>query len=171
MPYSDTRFDNIAQGVFRVLFRYLPRKPRTLDVGPGAGKGAKLFGEGCDYIDAVEVWRKNIFEFDLQTKYREVLCQNVMDLSAGQLSGYDLLFLGDMLEHLAVRDAQQLIGRAKAIQARLLVQVPFLYPQGEVDDNPFERHLQADLTRAVMAQRYPTLFEVHADERLGLYIL
>jgi hypothetical protein len=37
------------------------------------------------------------------------------------------------------------------------VGVPFLWPQDDYDGNPYEVHIQDDLTREIFAARYPDL--------------
>jgi len=170
MPGSDYRFDATAAAVVRVMFR--GRKPLVLDVGAGAGKGATVFGPPLSReVHGLEIFRKYIDEFDLRTKYAEVFCGNIMDWSPCQLSKYDLLVAGDVLEHLTIDDARKLIRNCQLSGCSMIVQVPFLYEQGPENGNEYERHIQPDLTRDLMAVRYPMLFEVLADPRLGLYIL
>jgi hypothetical protein len=47
----------------------------------------------------------------------------------------------------------------------VLVVVPYLYEQGPHGGNPFEEHLQADLTPEVMEIRYPMLRCVDIEYR------
>ena len=37
----------------------------------------------------------------------------------------------------------------------MIIGVPFLYPQDELYGNPWERHIQADLTEELFNERYP----------------
>lgn len=48
----------------------------------------------------------------------------------------------------------------------MVVAVPFLYPQDAFGGNPWEKHLQPDLTAEIFAARYPG-FSVLCDTGLN----
>lgn len=169
MPYSDKRLDIPALAAFRAIVRH--GKVRILDLGAGAGKSSELFRGHYEFIDAVEIYEPYITRFDLASKYRIIYRSDIRELTPEFLSGYDWLIAGDVLEHLSVEDAQELIEKSRNALCRMLIQVPFLYKQGEWEGNKHEAHLQPDLTRKVMAKRYPILTELFADDRLGIYML
>lgn len=138
-----------------VLESFSPRTTQILDVGAGWGKYRDLLAE-YPYVDAVEIWRPYVEEERLRHRYRHVWTCDVVDLvgsSTWHPGRYDLVVLGDVLEHLSVRDARTVLGRI----GRAIVAVPFEYAQDEVDGNPHEAHVQDDLTPEMMAERYPDL--------------
>lgn len=122
-----------------------------LDVGACDGN---WFNRLSDYLvmDAVEIWMPNIERNHLESKYRKVFCGDVAELAYGD---YDIILFGDVIEHMTVEQAQQAIGYAKEHCREILVAVPFLYRQGPMYGNPWEAHLQEDLTPDSFAERYP----------------
>jgi hypothetical protein len=73
------------------------------------------------------------------------------------ITDYDLIIMGDTLEHLSIVDAQYVIQNALQHCKYLLITVPFEYEQGPIEDNSFEEHLQPDLNFETMQERYPQL--------------
>ena len=48
--------------------------------------------------------------------------------------------------------------------------VPFMYPQGEIYGNPYEVHIQEDLTLEVFDQRYPGFKPIFIDSKYAYYV-
>ena len=48
--------------------------------------------------------------------------------------------------------------------------VPYLWEQGPEFNNPYEIHLQPDLTPEIMSERYPSLKLLFGNEGYGYYI-
>jgi len=124
-----------------------------LDVGAGSGTYAKLL-DGYLEIDGCEIFWENVRRNELWKIYHELF---VGDISRFQFFWYDLVIFGDVIEHMDVVKAQAVIEYAIPRCKDFIVAVPYLYPQGPVDGNEFERHIQDDLTPEVMAKRYPKL--------------
>lgn len=122
-----------------------------LDVGACDGKWQNLLG---DYMvmDAVEVWEPNISHHGLRGKYRTVYNENVRDMEYGY---YDLIIFGDVIEHMDIREAQKVLKYADIRCRDMIIGVPFRWPQGELYGNPYERHIQPDLTDELFRERYP----------------
>lgn len=170
MPYSDIRFDGILQAwVMALRFHTHSWRPRAIDIGAGAGKTSDLIRPMVAQLDAIEVFEPYVERFGLKQKYDHVFVEDVDTLSANWFARYDIAIIGDALEHLTVQHANLLLLRLKNAHCMVFVQVPFLYKQEAFEGNEAERHHQDDLTRAVMAERYPALIKIHADERLGCY--
>lgn len=87
---------------------------RVLDVGPGRGKYAvalrELLSEPPSVIDAVEMEPSYITRW-LVSLYDTVTAKDVRDLTDEQLAAYDLVLMVDVIEHLELDDAMQLLGR------------------------------------------------------------
>lgn len=168
MPYSDVRFD----GIFKAFVFALgggKRKVKVLDIGCGAGKTSKLIRERCSWLEGVEVWALNVERFRLRDLYDSVSVKDGRGVPDEELKGYDLVVLGDVMEHWTRQEAQGFLGRARALKVIVWIQVPFLYKQGALEGNQFEIHQQDDLTRENMKEHYPFLVEVYADQLLGCY--
>lgn len=163
MPTSYRRYNRRIKELLRNRF---PVTTTVLDVGPGKGKYATLLDEYT--VDCLEVWEPYVGLFKLRAKYRTVLVGDVIDFH--HFSDYQLVILGDVLEHLSSIDGQDVVDRIIAAGCALFVAVPFRSKQGTVHGNIYETHLQADLTPEVMFRRYPRLFCMYKDRKYGLYL-
>ena len=141
MPYSylDYKFE------VRIFFeKNIPSKSKVLDVGPGVGTYWALF-KNLEYkMDCVEIFEPYVERYGLREKYEHVYVANIMEFD---FSEYDCVLLGDILEHLSVKDGQKLMERITKNGQKSLVAVPYLFEQGESEGNIYEAHLQPDLTR------------------------
>ena len=144
---------------------YAPERTTILDVGAGWGKYHFLLP---DYtMDACEVWKPYIIQENLESLYREVFNTDICDLD---VEFYDVIIMGDVLEHIETGRAQDLIKRLYWRCDEMYVVVPYRYPQGEVHGNHFEIHHQDDLTPEIMGERYPELQLIADDEQKGIYV-
>lgn len=171
MPGSISRFDD---EIGRYLRHAFPDKGvEILDVGAGSGKYASILSDYPNK-DAVEIFEPYVERFALRKRYRKVYCR---DLGMGDirvwrpeaLAPYGLVVLGDVLEHVTQDEAEEVLSRLESAGCAVLVAVPYLYPQGELDGNEHERHEQDDLTPEVMRKRYPGLERILGDSSYGLY--
>lgn len=118
-----------------------------LDVGACDGIWRKLLPEYT--MDAVEIHGPNA---DRLHGYRKVFRRDVDGLD---YEHYDLIIFGDVIEHMDVEKAQRVLAYARPRCRDMVVAVPFLYPQDAFGGNPWEKHLQPDLTAEIFAARYP----------------
>ena len=133
----------------------VPGSAAILDVGACDGNWRRLLPEYAN-MDAVEVFPPNAEKL---SNYRKVYTADIRDF---KYDWYDLIIFGDIIEHLPVKDAQAVLEYAAPRCRDMIVAVPFLYKQGEIYGNPYERHIQDDLTPAIFAERYSG-FEVLCD--------
>ena len=129
-----------------------------LDVGACDGIWRKLLPEYT--MDAVEIHGPNA---DRLHGYRKVFRRDVDGLD---YEHYDLIIFGDVIEHMDVEKAQRVLAYARPRCRDMVVAVPFLYPQDAFGGNPWEKHLQPDLTAEIFAARYPG-FSVLCDTGLN----
>ena len=129
-----------------------------LDVGACDGIWRKLLPEYT--MDAVEIHGPNA---DRLHGYRKVFRRDVDGLD---FEHYDLIIFGDVIEHMDVEKAQRVLAYARPRCRDMVVAVPFLYPQDAFGGNPWEKHLQPDLTAEIFAARYPG-FSVLCDTGLN----
>ena len=170
MPHSSTDFKLEIQKHFDESFS---RDIKILDVGPGAGMYGHLLSKYSDVLnyslgfklDCLEIHSPYIEKYNLKDVYENVFEGNICDFD---FSGYDYIILGDILEHLTINDAQNIIINDNKIKC--LVAVPYLSKQGEHEGNIYEIHLQEDLTPKIMKQRYPSLKLLYGNEGYGYYI-
>jgi SAM-dependent methyltransferase len=134
-----------------------------LDIGCGHGFYIKLLKDYFQKFDAVEVWQPYIEEYKLTEMYDNVFNVNILDF---EFDHYDIIIMGDILEHLSREDAKNILNRLKDKCKELIVVVPYYLPQDEVFGNKYEIHLQPDLDDAIMAEHYPMLemINLHGKE-------
>lgn len=138
----------------------------VLDVGPGVGTYAKLLHE-YQNIDAVEIWEPYIEKYGLRVIYRNVYIANIVEFD---FEWYDLVIMGDVLEHLSVEEAEHVLRKIVPRCGELLVGVPYECPQTGLV-NQYEKHQQPDLTPDIFEQRYGSYLKLFArNEGYGYYI-
>lgn len=143
---------------------------KILDVGPGVGTYADLLNPLGYSMDCLEIYDGYVDAYNLKEKYKNVYVGNIVDFD---LSDYDFVIIGDVLEHLTIEDANIVLNKCKNV----IVAVPYICPQGGVDFmhkdfhliNPYEKHLQSDLTPLIMLTRYPMLGLIWSNELYGYY--
>lgn len=126
-------------------------QPRSvLDVGPGYGKYGFLVREALDFavgrLDRPS-WQVRIDGIDA-FPYKSPLLAWVYDaitvadiaIVAADLPPYDLVILGDVIEHLDKQTGIQLIDNLLAKSRNVLLSTPREFFQQEIADNPFETH-------------------------------
>lgn len=124
-----------------------PKGATCLDVGACDGVWRKLMGDHFT-MDAVEVFEPNAQKLQ---GYRTVFNMNVCDL---KYEWYDLIIFGDVIEHMTIEEAQDVLKYAYMRCRDMIVAVPFKYVQGEMYGNRYERHTQDDLTDELFHERY-----------------
>ena len=130
-----------------------PAGTTCLDVGACDGEWFDLLG---DYLkmDACEIYKPNIENHKLREKYNYVFSGDIYDYWYGR-GLYDLIIFGDVIEHMTVIKAQQVLAYAHGRCKDMIIAVPYLYPQGELYGNQWEKHIQSELTEGIFRQRYP----------------
>lgn len=144
---------------------HFPKGATALDVGACDGKWYGLLG---DYLvmDACEVWQANIVKHHLARKYNKVYWG---DIAFMEYKHYDLIIFGDVIEHMSIIKAQKVLDYAKERCDDLIIAVPYEYPQGEIYGNPYEIHVQDDLTPEIFDSRYPGYEVLWANDEYAYY--
>ena len=163
MPYSYPFYkEDVRDHIVRELRGI--SNPNILDVGAGAGAYADLLPYK---MDAVEIYEPYIERFNLRSKYRNIIIDDILNID---LTPYDYIIMGDVLEHIPTNDAQALITKMEIEGKKCMVAIPYLYEQGEWEGNVYETHHQPDLTPQVMERRYPTLRHLYGNAEYAYYV-
>lgn len=133
-----------------IIKRDLPKWATCLDVGACDGTYWDLLHDHL-VMDAVEVWEPNIKNYNLKGKYRMVLNEDIREL---KYIHYDLIIFGDVIEHMKTEEAQRVLEYAKEHSDEIMVAVPYRYKQDAIYGNPYEKHIQDDLTEEIFLDRY-----------------
>ena len=152
--------------VVNYIYQQFAPGSTCLDVGACDGKWADLLGHYLT-MDAVEIFGPNIREHRLKDKYRRVWECDAYDF---RYDWYDLVIFGDVIEHMTVEDAQAVLAYAKEHSDMVIVAVPFLFKQDAIYGNPYERHIQDDLTNQLFLERYPDFEPIILYPNYGYYV-
>lgn len=163
MPYS---YDYFKIEVARHIIKKIPLSTKILDVGAGSGKYGGLLNVHFN-IDALEIYEPYIEQFNLKNIYQNVHIGDILNFNIDQ---YDYIIMGDILEHLKVKDAHDLLLKIHFGGKKCLVAIPYKMEQGEVNGNIYETHLQPDLTHEIFLFRYPMMKELYRNNEYGYYI-
>lgn len=149
------------------LIKKFDNKATILDVGAGEGTYYNLLHDYFKNMDAVEVFKPNIDNYGLKQKYHKVYNIDIKDFEYGN---YDIIIFGDIIEHLEVKEAQEVLKYAFSKCKEMIVAVPYLLEQGIEEDNIYEIHKQPDLTPKIMEERYPYLKLLYKNDLYGYYV-
>ena len=138
-----------------------------LDVGAGEGTYYNLLHDYFKNMNAVEIFRPNIQKYELEKKYTTVICGNIHGLP---YTYYDIIIFGDIIEHLDIKEAQEVLNYAYTRCKEMIVAVPYELEQGICEDNVYEIHKQPDLTPENVLERYPMLKLLYSNDEYGYYV-
>lgn len=145
---------------------HFKRGATCLDVGACGGRWWRLVGDHL-VMDAVEIFEPYIKTGKLHRKYRNVY---QVDIRGFEYEHYDFIIFGDVLEHMTVEEAQQVIEYARARCDNMLIAVPFQWEQGAIHGNPYEVHVQNDLTPELFDERYPGFEPIFITDLYAYYV-
>ncbi len=145
MPGSSSR------GKFDILNwrRSLPVFKYVLDIGPGWGTYAKLLKRKGEVWHAVEIHEPYINKFKLNNFYDKIFIENIVDFThTEKFNSYDLVIMGDIIEHLSKEDGIATLRKVLAFSKYCIISLP-LDEETQTDQennfehwqNPHERHL------------------------------
>lgn len=114
----------------------------VLDIGAGEGKWGKFLKGKVNLIHGVEVWSPYIYKYGLRNLYDKLFNMNMKDFPFGKQK-YDVMILGDVLEHLEFNEAVKFINDAKQFIDRIYLIIPtsLCVQDGAYWGNPYESHL------------------------------
>lgn len=150
---------------FEWIAKNFSKGSTCLDVGACDGKWGKLLNDFL-IIDGIEIYKDNIGKHKLNDIYRKVYLGDIRNFT---FNHYDLIIFGDVLEHMSVEDAQKVLAYAWDRCRNLIVAVPYQWVNRSHYGNPWEVHIQDDLTPENVLERYPRLKPLFVYERYGYY--
>lgn len=164
MAFSYSFFKNDISNYLKQKFK---PNAKILDVGAGEGTYYNYLNDYFKEIYAVEIFKPNIKNYSLNKKYKKVYNIDIKDFKYNK---YDIIIFGDIIEHLTIKEAQEVLKYAYNRCKEMIVAVPYELEQGIAEDNIYEIHKQADLTPDIMKERYPFLKCLYKNDLYGYYI-
>jgi hypothetical protein len=138
MPFSASTFD---ETILKQLIKLNPTS--ILDIGAGAGKYGRLLRSALPEckIDAVEPTKKYIDQFHLNYTYNTIYEMNIEEyLDKYPKHRYDVIIMGDMLEHLYRSKVFDYIDFLLYKTNWILCIWPTNLPQDDYEGNGYECH-------------------------------
>lgn len=142
MPYSVDVFDGHVGELIGML------KPASVcDIGPGAGKYGKIArriaqDKGFDLeLTAVEIDATYLAEFALDQLYDHVVIDDAVNLIKTPYIKYDMVIIGDCIEHMRKSDGIDLLNFLMYRTAHIVLVFPDNFLQDGSDDHPAEAHI------------------------------
>jgi hypothetical protein len=142
MPYSSTAFDYYVGTLVSLL------QPHSVcDIGAGAGKYGKIVRQIASrdqfntYITGIEIDRSYVEQFQLREIYDEVVVDNAVDILQTPRVRFDLVFIGDCIEHLKKSDGLDLLNFLIYRAGYICVIYPQAYVQDDWQGHTAEAHL------------------------------
>ncbi len=165
--------------------RIQPQK--ILDVGIGFGRWGILCREFLELwygrtrtdewklqIDGVEIFKDNI-EGCHGFFYSNIYNQDIFDFLIKNHKHYDLIILGDVLEHFERSKADELLDLCLESADYIILNIPLgqNWQQEELYNNPYERHLSFWTKRNIKSKKcfYFRIFRDYIGRRFGSFIL
>jgi hypothetical protein len=164
MPYSTGFMKNEVKQHF---IKNIPTTTSILDAGAGCGTYSNLLKAEFPMMDGIEIFPNYIEMFDLRGKYNNLYIQDVLNFN---ISSYEYIILGDIIEHMSVENAQMFLNKINESGKKCLVAVPYLFEQGVHFENHHEIHLQSDLTEALFFERYPHMKLLFGNHEYGYFV-
>jgi len=140
MPFSHKLFDELSEKTISTI------NPKIiLDIGVGAGKYGKILQKiGGIHSIAIEIEKRYVTEYKLDMIYDEVRIMNAVDLIETDIeSKWDLVIIGDMIEHLKKSDGIDLLNFLLYRSKYIMVVFPDKYLQNEIHGNKYEAHISS----------------------------
>jgi hypothetical protein len=143
----------------------------VLDCGAGAGVYLDLIRNqiGSDVVvDAVEVWMPYIQQFGLDKRYNSLY--NI-DLREVYNFNYDLVILGDVLEHMTEDDALKVWDLVASQAKYAIISIPIIhYHQDAINGNPYEVHVEEDWNTEKVLQKFKNIVEYQEFPQTGVFV-
>ena len=159
-PWTKDRVDALAHEVGPLT---------VLDVGPGVGTYAKLLaGPSVAHITGLEIWEPYVTTYRLRDYYDEII---VGDARTTDFPEVDVITMGDVAEHMTEPEAVELWRRAcEAARHAVYLSIPIVhYPQGHLEGNPHEHHVEADWNHERVLAAFDGIGAFWTGDVVGVY--
>ena len=149
-----------------------------LDIGAGCGTYYDLFVDTHNMLTesqwiAVEAWAPIVEKFSLKTKYQTVLTEDVRNLDWMTVPELDLVFMGDVLEHMTKDEAIAVVDKVMSKSRFGIISIPIIHwPQGIHEGNPFEVHVKDDWSMQEVSETFSKyITKEEKAGKIGIFLL
>jgi hypothetical protein len=154
------------------LDKLIELNPKTiLDVGPGVGTYLDIIRGGMGneiIVDAVEVWEPYISEYNLRSRYNNVVNDDIRNVDNFD---YDVVIFGDVIEHMSEEDAVKVWDKVAKQARAAIISIPIIhYPQDAWGGNPYEVHVEEDWNSEKIYKSFHSIVESQEFGILGVYV-
>ena len=167
-----------GKDVIREWIEEFSTKVKTVvDLGVGKGTYHRFFSKKSNILRhakwiGVEVWQPYIDNFNLKSIYDHIEKEDIRLVDYQKFGNIDLVFAGDVLEHMTKEEAVLLVKNIFYNAKRIIISIPIVhYPQDEVDGNPFEKHIKDDWSHQEMLETFPQISKHWQGKIIGVYLL
>lgn len=156
---------------------FSPNVNTVLDLGVGNGTYHRLFSKKSDVLRnahwiGIEAWQPYITEFDLENRYNSIINQDIRTVDYSKLGTIDLVFAGDVLEHISKEESIMVVDNILKVAKRIIISIPIVHwPQGEEGGNPYEAHVKDDWSHEEMIETFPQIKRSWTGNSIGVYLL
>lgn len=141
---------------------------RILDIGCGCGTYARLFPD-IECV-GVEIWEPYVDQFGLRNLYKTLIVADARSVDYSTLGHFDVAIAGDVLEHMTAVEAKILLNKLREVADNVIVSIPLgHHPQGEVDGNVYEAHVE-DWSDEKVRAIFGPCNESSVNEFNGVYV-
>lgn len=153
---------------------------KIVDIGPGSGTYINLIKEENNCCSnahwvGVEIWKPYIEQYNLETRYDQILNQDIRNVDWATLGPISAVIAGDVLEHITKEEAIALVDKILSVTDTLIVSIPIVHmPQDEhTYENPYEAHIKDDWSHEEVMGTWPHYIKNHyrksRKSKLGVY--
>lgn len=153
---------------------------KVVDIGPGSGTYIDLIKKeyNCclnSYWIGIEIWKPYIEQFSLESRYNQIINQDVRTVDWQQLGPISVVIAGDVLEHMTKESAIELVDKILNVADTMIVSIPIRHmPQDEhAYENPYEEHVKDDWSHDEVMETWGKYIFKHyrksVKSKLGVY--
>jgi len=170
MPYSSVSGKAWSERIIKRLIRNCTNNS-ILDIGAGAGNYSDLLKPKLSTTEftALEVWKPYISQFNLESKYAQIIKEDVRKFTPEKT--YGITLLGDILEHMTKEEAIEVYNRLLQFSEFILISIPIIdYPQDEYLGNPYEKHVKDNWSHDEVMNSFDNITLSCIENEIGVYV-
>jgi len=151
--------------------------PKFLDIGTGQGTYFRMLNSGYPnaHWTGVEAYKPYIEKYRLMEQYHTMHNADATELYGKNINvsqlHYDVVFCGDVLEHMTKEKAVALVEKLTSCCGILIISIPIIkWPQHD-DTNPFQIHVKDDWSHEEVLDSFHGVIDHSKGDSVGVYIV